>query len=246
MNNLVSIITPCYNSEKFIKDTIASVQAQTFTNWEMIIVDDLSTDNSIKIIEEYVKLDSRIKIYKLNKNSGPAIARNKAIELVGGGFIAFLDSDDRWLPTKLEEQLEFMQVNNLSLSFASYRSYDEDGENEKVIISKKKVSYHNLLTNNYIGCLTAMYSVKKIGKVYFPLIHKRQDWALWLKITRGGVVACGMEEILALYTRRNFSVSSNKIGLLKYNWKIYREFEGLSRIVSAFYFFQLFIRKIIK
>ncbi|MCF6182667.1 glycosyltransferase family 2 protein [Lutibacter sp.] len=246
MDKLVSIITPNFNCEKFIAATIKSVINQTYKNWELIIVDDCSTDNSVKIINDFISKGERIKLIKLNKNSGPAVARNKAIELSKGDYMAFLDSDDLWDSEKLEIQLNFMESKQIALSFTSYFSVNEEGVKLKMIEAKQKISYKNLLTNNYIGCLTAMYSVKQLGKVYFPNIKKRQDWALWLKITKSGVLAHGINKPLAYYTKRDFSVSSNKWDLLKYNWKIYREFENLSIVVSFYYFIQLFLKKIVK
>jgi len=246
MNKLVSIITPSFNCEKFIADTIISVQNQTYKNWELIIVDDCSTDNSITIINKFLEKDDRIKLIKLEVNSGPAKARNKGIELSKGKYIAFLDGDDRWLTEKLELQLNFMESKQIPLSFTSYFSVNEDSENLKLVRAKKQVTYKNLLTNNYIGCLTAMYSTEKLGKVYFPNIKKRQDWALWLNITKKGIIAYSLKEPLAIYTKRKLSVSSNKFKLLKYNWKIYRKFENLNIMVSLYYFIQLFLKKILK
>jgi glycosyltransferase involved in cell wall biosynthesis len=246
MNKLVSIITPSFNCEKFIAETIVSVQNQTYKNWELIIVDDCSTDNSITIINEFLKKDNRIKLIKLEVNSGPAIARNKGIELSKGKYIAFLDGDDRWLTEKLELQLNFMESKQIPLSFTSYFSVNEGNENLKLIRAKKQVTYRKLLTNNYIGCLTAIYSTEKLGKVYFPNIKKRQDWALWLKITKKGITAYSLKEPLAIYTKRKLSVSSNKFKLFKYNWKIYRKFENLNIMVSLYYFAQLFFKKILK
>ena len=246
MKALISIITPNYNASKFVAETIKSVLNQTYENWELIIVDDCSTDDSVAIIENFSKSDVRIKLINLTVNSGPAIARNKAIELSKGAYIAFLDSDDRWQPNKLEIQLRFMQKRNIALSFTSYYAVNEQRENKKLLIAKEEVTYKNLLTNNYIGCLTAMYSIQHLGRVYFPLVSKRQDWALWLKITRNNVIAHGIQQPLAWYTRRDASVSSNKFKLLKYNWRIYREFENLNRMKSMYYFVQLFFKKVLK
>ena len=246
MKALISIITPNYNASNFVAETIESIINQTYENWELIIVDDGSTDNSVAIIEEFVKVDARIKLICLDLNSGPAIARNKAIELSKGAYIAFLDSDDRWHPQKLAVQLRFMQKRNIALSFTSYYSVNEQKEHKKLLKAKEKVTYKNLLTNNYIGCLTAMYSMQHLGKVYMPIVSKRQDWALWLQITKNNVVAYGIQQPLAWYTRRDASVSSNKFKLLKYNWKIYREFENLNRMKSLYYFIQLFFKKVLK
>ncbi len=246
MNKLVSIITPNYNCEKYIAATITSVIHQTYKNWELIIVDDCSTDNSLIIINKYIEKDNRIKLIKLGVNSGPAIARNEAIKAAKGDYIAFLDGDDSWDSKKLHLQLNFMEPKQIPLSFTSYYSVDERSKQTKLITAKKRVSYTDLLTNNYIGCLTVMYSVKQLGKVYFPVIRKRQDWALWLKITKTGKFAYGIKEPLAYYLRRKQSISSNKFNLLKYNWKIYRNFEKLNIVVSLYYITQLFFKKILK
>jgi len=246
MESLVSIITPNFNASKFVVDCLKSVQNQTYGNWEMIIIDDASTDNSVAIIENCISGDDRIRLVKLNENSGPAVARNVGIEASKGDYIAFLDSDDSWISEKLEIQVVFMQKNDIALSFTSYYSVNEHKENKKLIEAKGIVTYKDLLTNNYIGCLTAMYSVSRLGKVYMPVVKKRQDWGLWLKITKNNVKAYGINHPLAWYTRRQNSVSSNKFKLLKYNWIIYRDHEKLNRFQSLYFFIQLFLKKMTK
>ena len=237
MNNLVSIITPSYNSEKFIKETINSVISQTYKNWEMIIVDDVSSDNSCEIIELYSKKDNRIKLIKLEKNSGPAVARNRAIQEAKGRYIAFLDSDDLWHKDKLTKQLSFMQEQDIALSYTSYYRIKETSR--KIIYQfyvPEKVDYSELLKQNIIGCLTAIYDTKKIGKVYMPNIDKRQDFGLWLNILKKVPYAYGLDEPLAYYRVRSASVSSNKILASKYNWKLYREVEKLPLYKAIYYF----------
>ncbi|SDW86916.1 Glycosyltransferase involved in cell wall bisynthesis [Lutibacter oricola] len=246
MNPLVSIITPNFNAEKYISQTIESVLNQTYTNWELIIVDDCSTDNSVKIIHQFLGSEAKIKLIKLELNSGAAVARNKGIEIANGDYISFLDSDDIWLPHKLEMQLDFMMVNKYVLTFSSYISKEEGQEKEVIVEAKKRVGYKDLLRNNYIGCLTAMYSVNKLGKVFFPLIKKRQDWALWLKITKKGYKAYSIKKPLAIYNNRSNSISSNKLDLLKYNWKVYKEIEKFNSITALFYMVQLIFIKILK
>ncbi|MBP2833267.1 glycosyltransferase family 2 protein [Aquimarina sp. U1-2] len=241
----VSIITPVYNSEKFLRETIDSVIAQTFEDWEMILIDDRSTDNSWGIIDECRVKDHRIKSYKLNKNSGAGVARNKAIRLAKGRFIAFLDSDDMWHPEKLQKQLDFMQSNNFAFSFTSYRQIDEEGNEIRIIKSKKRVTYKEALFDNPIGCLSAMYDAEVLGKQYMPTIRKRQDYALWLKILKL-TTAHGLNEVLAYYRVRKDSISSNKVNLIKYQWRLYREIEGFSKIKSLFYLLNVVINKIIK
>ena len=246
MNDLVSVIIPNYNGDRFIERCIQSVISQSYENWEMIVVDDCSMDSSKDLIQKYVEELDQITAIFLEENSGPAVARNKGIELAKGRFIAFLDNDDYWLPEKLKVQVDFMKRNNRALSFSSYQSTDEDGNDEKLIIAQSQISYTKLLTTNYIGCLTAMYDANYLGKRYFPLIKKRQDWALWLSITREGVVAQGIKESLAVYTRREASVSSNKFGLLKYNWKVYRDLEHISFFKSLYLISLLVGKKIFR
>ena len=238
MNNLVSIITPSYKSEKFISETIESVLSQTYQNWEMIIVDDWSPDNSNKIIEEYCEKDDRIKLIKLEKNSGPAVARNRAIEEAKGRYIAFLDADDLWKPEKLEKQLLYMNENNLAFAYSSYDLIDENNNNIGTFITKEIITYEDMLKTCSVGCLTAIYDTKKLGKVYMPNILKRQDYGLWLKILKKIGSTKGILEPLAIYRIRKDSVSSNKIKAAQYQWKIYREVEKLNLFQSVYYFIQ--------
>ena len=246
MQPLVSIIMPNFNAESFIKASIESVITQTYENWELLIIDDASTDSSIEIINSFLSKDNRIQLIQFSKNSGPAFARNKGIDASKGEFIAFLDSDDRWSSMKLEKQVEFMIMNFHAISFTSYISVSEDGNAPKFIEAKEVVTYHDLLTNNYIGCLTAMYAVNIVGKVYFPEINKRQDWAMWLKITKTHGCAYGLEERLGFYTRRKSSISSNKLKLFKFNWIVYRKFENISFLKTVYLISILIIKKIIK
>jgi len=234
---MISIITPSYNSKPFIKMCIDSVLAQTYKNWEMIIVDDVSQDNSNEIIKEYIKNDSRIQLIKLDVNSGAAIARNRAIKEAKGRYIAFLDSDDYWHEEKLAKQLEFMHAKQIALSFTSYYRVDEDtGEVIDQQKSVEKVEYKMLLRQNIMGCLTVMYDTQVLGKVYMPEILRRQDYALWLKILKQIPFACGVPDVLAYYRVRNSSISSNKIIASKYHWKVLREIEKLSLAKAIYYF----------
>ena len=236
MKELLSIITPSYKSKRFISQTIESVIAQTYDNWEMLIVDDCSPDDSNEIIEEYCKKDNRIKLIKLEKNSGPAVARNRAIKEAKGRYIAFLDADDLWHPEKLEKQLAFMQEKNCALSYTAYETMSEDGKKlSKVIKMQLIINYKELLKSNHIGCLTAMYDTTLVGKVYMPLINKRQDYALWLKILKKIDYAHGSDEVLASYRIMSDSVSSNKIKLLYYHYILFRKFENLSIVKSLYY-----------
>lgn len=232
---LVSIITPSYNSENFISETINSVLKQTYQNWELLVTDDGSTDSSTKIIKNFIEQDSRIQLFTI-QNGGAAVARNNSIKNAKGIYIAFLDSDDLWLPTKLEKQIAFMERNKYAISYTSYQRMSEIGMllNDEVSIFKR-VSYADMLTSNKIGCLTAIYSTEILGKVYMPLIRKRQDYALWLKILKRTPYAFGLDEVLATYRIREASLSAKKTEMLKWNWLLFRKVEKKS-VLSSFYY----------
>jgi teichuronic acid biosynthesis glycosyltransferase TuaG len=234
---LVSIIVPTYNSSNFIKDAIESVKSQTYINWEMIIVDDCSKDNTVEIIKGEMKKDKRIKLICLEKNSGAAFARNTAIQNARGKYIAFLDSDDLWYPEKLEKQVAFMQENDIAFSFTSYRIINEDGtETDKIINVPEEIDYKGLLKNTIIGCLTVMLDVSKLGLVQMPNIRTRQDTALWLSILKKGYKAYGIQEPLSKYRKVNGSISSNKLKMAKQNWRMYRDLEKLNVIYASWCF----------
>jgi len=237
MPELISIITPTYNSQRFIESAIKSVLAQTYKNWEMIIIDDASTDGSYEIIKSFSTKDERIQFIKLDLNQGSAFARNKGIKEASGRYISFLDSDDLWMPEKLEKQLEFMDDHKASLSFTAYKKIEENGRYRgQVNINKMQIGYSDLLKTNHIGCLTAMIDTKLIGgKLYMPLIEKRHDHGLWLSILKQGYTAYGLNEILAAYRCRKGSISHNKINILFHQWKLYREVEKLGLFRSMYY-----------
>jgi len=245
VNELVSIITPSYNSAKFIGETIESVLAQSYKSWEMIIVDDVSTDDSVEIISKYINKDRRIKLIQLSKNSGAAVARNTSIENASGRFLAFLDSDDLWKPAKLEEQISFMLENDVLLSYSSYELMDEDGNLLEIIKDPdEKLNYADLLKENQIGCLTAIYDQEKLGKCYMPLIRKRQDYGLWLSILKKIPYAVKTPSNLAIYRVRKNSISSNKVELLKYNYELFHIHEKLSILKASYYVAWNIYRKI--
>lgn len=243
MKKRVSIITPVHNSERFVEACIQSVKAQTYPHWEHILVDDCSTDRSAEIIKGHVENDARVKYIALEVNSGAGVARNTAIKAAQGDFIAFLDSDDLWYPEKLQKQLAFMNGNNYHFSFTAYDNIDESGNPlQKKVQAKPKVTYKTALYKNPIGCLTVIYDVGFFGKQYMPKIRKRQDYALWLKLLKK-TDAYGLDECLSRYRTGNESISSNKMDLIKYEWKIYREEEGLSFGKSLFYLLSAIILK---
>lgn len=240
-DQLVSIITPVYNAARFVRETISSVQAQTYTDWEMLLVDDGSSDDSWMIIAEIAAMDKRLRLIRLEKNSGAAVARNTAIKEARGRYIAFLDADDKWVPEKLSRQIAFMQETGCALSYTAYYVMREDGQPSGIIIHcPETVSYRQLLMENRIGCLTAIMDVRQCGKLEMPLITKRQDYGLWLTILRNGLSARGINAPLAYYRKYSTSLSGNKWKTIRYNWTLLRDHQGLSAPVAAWYFF-LFI-----
>lgn len=232
----VSIITPAHNSEFFLRQTIESVLSQTFTNWQLIVIDDCSTDSTVEIVEEYCKKDERVKLIKCAQNGGAAVARNIGIEAAIGQYIAFLDADDVWRPNKLECQVSWMEKEDWAFTFTAYEKMAEDGNTIGIIGVPPVVGYRTILKGNVIGCLTAMYDTKKLGKVYMPLIRKRQDWGLWLKILKETQYGYGLSEPLAKYRIRTDSLSSNKKDAARYSWRLMREIEGLSRLRATYCF----------
>lgn len=235
--DLVSIITPAYNCEKFISETIESVLAQTYPHWEMIIVNDKSTDNTEKIIREYTTKDSRIKLINLNVNSGAAVARNTAIEKSNGRFIAFLDSDDRWKREKLEIQLEFMLRNNYGFTFTGYEYIkDENNQTDKVFRVPKSLDYDQALKNTVIGCLTVIIDKSIVGEFRMPLVRRGQDNLTWLMLLEKGHIAYGLNENLAEYRRVVGSLSNNKIKALKRQWSNYRNIIKLPLHKCLYYY----------
>ena len=248
MSELVSIITPTYNAEKFITETLKSVQNQTYQNWEMILVDDASTDKTIKIIADFAEKDSRIKLFKLEKNSGNGFARNVALEKAVGKYIAYLDADDLWFPNKLEKQIEFLKENNLHFTFSFYDCIDEEGNSlNRRVETPVPLTYNQLFFCNYVGNLTAIYDADFFGKIKLESSQKRQDWRLWLTILKQIKTAEAIPESLAFYRIRKDSISSSKFKLIKHNFGVYREFHGYNLVFSIllmmrFLFTQLIIK----
>lgn len=233
---LVSIITPTYNCGKFIEYTIKSVLMQTYQNWEMLIVDDCSTDQTKEIVEKYVKKDKRIIYFRLDVNSGPAIARNTAMKKANGEYMAFLDSDDLWLPDKLSKQISWMKENNYDVSCTTYEQIDETGNKlGKTVKAIEKTDYNRLLLDCPVGNSSVLYNVSALGKFEVPNIRKRNDDALWLRILKKEKYIYGMQETLMQYRVRSNSVSSNKLSLIKFHWQLYRDIEHLSILNSIFH-----------
>lgn len=235
---LVSIIMPAYNAATFIQETIQSVINQTYQNWELLIVDDASTDNTIDKIRSLE--DHRIKLIPLAKNSGAAIARNTAIAQAKGEYLAFLDSDDLWVPDKLERQLAFMKEHGYLFTCTEHGVLEENGEISKIKTVKLQASYMDILKNN-AGNSTIMYNCQVLGKYYSPDIKRRNDITMWLQVIKETPYLYGMQEPLTIYRKRGDSLSANKLTLIRYQWKLYREIEQLSVFTSL----KLLILKVI-
>uniref|UniRef100_A0A2A4YTY3 Glycosyl transferase n=1 Tax=OCS116 cluster bacterium TaxID=2030921 RepID=A0A2A4YTY3_9PROT len=238
MNDLVSIITPSYNCQKFVADTIDSVLAQGYDNWEMIIVDDASTDESITVIEKYAKQDERIKLIKLAENGGAAMARNKALEHATGRYIAFLDSDDIWYADKLNQQVKFMADNNHPISFTSYATMNEDGQDLNHIIKVvNSLTLEQYLKNTIIGFSTAMIDKSQMKNgIKFLNIRIRQDTNLWITLLKQGYKAYGLNQTLVRYRIHSNSISANKVKAAKQVWNLYFNIHKFGLFKSAYYF----------
>jgi len=233
---LVSVIMPTYNCGKFICETIDSIIAQTYTDWEIVIVDDCSTDNTKRIITPYIEKDKRIRYHCLETNSGAAVARTVAMQMADGEYMAFCDSDDLWLPNKLERQLDFMIKNNYAFTCTAYEQIDEESNRlGRVIKTVKKTSYNRLLLDCPVGNSSVMYNVGIMGKFEVPNIRKRNDDALWLQMLKKEKYIWGMTDVLMKYRIRKNSISSNKLKVIKYHWILYREIEHLNIFRSAFH-----------
>ena len=226
-----------FNSEAFISETISSVLSQTYQNWELLLIDDCSTDKTLDLVNKFIAVNNKIKLFKNELNQGAAISRNKGVEAAKGDYIAFLDADDVWKPNKLETQLAFMQTNNCDVCFSSYEHIDETGKPlNKLIKALPVLTYQKYLRSNYIGNLTGIYNAKNLGKITAPNLRKRQDWLVWLSaIKKSGKPAKGIRESLAYYRVRKDSMSSNKINLLKHNYWVYKKGLGFSTLKSIGY-----------
>lgn len=232
----VSVIMPSYNSEAYIEQSIRSVQQQSHVDWELIIVDDFSTDDSVGVIQLLAAQDRRIKLISLSENLGAAVARNTALATAKGRYIAFLDADDIWLPEKLSKQLRFMKENDIAFSYSAYEKMTSENNILGLVNVPGRVNYSELLKTCVIGCLTAIYDTKHFGKIEMPLVRKRQDFGLWLKLLRQTDFAYGLHEPLARYRVHENSISFNKIDVAKHTWFLYRQVEGMGIVRSLYYF----------
>lgn len=235
---VVSIVMPSYNSLRFVERAVSSVIKQTFQDWELIIVDDCSTDETYDFLLEKFSNDSRIIVDRLPENSGgPAAPRNHAMRRARGDYIAFLDSDDEWYPVKLERQLTLMETLDADISCTAYGVLNEVGERVGSFVPPPENDYFGLLRGNTIGCLTCVYNRRKVGELQF-LKCGHEDYALWLSVLRCGRKVIGLQEELAAYRLVSGSVSSNKFRVLSYFWHIYRGLEGFSSCSSLYFCFR--------
>lgn len=233
-NDLVSVIMPVYNAQTHVSEAISSVLSQSHESFELIVVDDASTDDSLKHINDFQ--DQRLKCLALEENGGAGKARNKGIRLARGRYIAFIDADDIWLEEKLAKQIRFMQKENASLSYTDYFLMNGESKFTHRVSSLSSVNYHKMKKNNYIGSLTAMYDTKNLGKMYMSERRKRQDWALWLDILKKTDRAMGLRIPLAAYRRTENSLSRNKWSLMRENYQFYREILRYNTILSSICF----------
>lgn len=235
--DLVSIITPAYNCEKYISETIDSVIEQNYSNWEMIIINDCSNDSTHSIIEGYKEKDSRIRYIRLEKNVGVAKSRNIGLSIANGKYIAFLDSDDLWKRDKLDTQIKFMKENNYAFTYTGYEYIDSEGNilPNNIVIPYKQ-NYTDALKNTAIGCLTVMIDRDKVGSFEMPILNHGEDHMTWVNIIKKGYDAYGLDKKLASYRILNNSLSSNKFKVIKHQWNNYRKELNIPMIKCCYYF----------
>ena len=253
VKNFVSIITPVYKCEEMVGRTIQSVLAQTFSDWEMILVDDCSPDNAAAVVLSYAEKDDRIRYHKLEENSGAAVTRNTAMQMARGQYIAFLDSDDLWVPEKLEKQINFMKKTGAGFTYTDYAYIDRnDNITRARIRCADFVDYERLTHGSIIMCSSVMLDLEKVGQFSMPLIRSGQDYATWTMLIRTrGIRAQNVGENLSSYRKHEDSLSANKIRAFRRTWRVNREFEKMSffkclRVISVYsvhWFIRNYIRK---
>lgn len=232
----VSVVMPCFDTESYVEAAVRSVLDQTHTDLDLLVVDDASTDDTADRVAAAAAGDDRVTLFHMPTNGGAARARNHALRHATGDYVAFLDSDDLWLPRKLERQLAFAEIVGTPLTYTSYYKIDADSTADeatlhgagRIVDPPGVLDYRTMLEANYIGSPTAMYDRRRLGTRLMPDLRKRQDYALWLSILREGGVARGLLEPLSIYRSRSGSLSHGKVELAAWNWKLYRDVERLS------------------
>lgn len=238
---LVSIVTPTYNSEAFILRTIQSVLRQSLQDWEMLITDDGSTDHTVAIIQAQASLDSRIKCFVLDKNSGAGVARNHSITHASGRYIAFLDGDDMWAPDKLEKQVAFMQQRDCTMSYTSYYTCEVNDEVSGIVICPREHSLADNKRDNKVGFSTLIYDAERLGKVLMPTIRRRQDWGLNMTLLKLCGNAYGMIEPLTYYRKREGSLSNDKLSMAKHSIDVYQIVLGWTKLKAILWFLFMYM-----
>ena len=234
MERLVSIITPCYNSEKYILDTYQSIKNQTYKNWEWIVVDDKSSDSSVTLIHNFN--DPKIKLLINDTNKGASISRNRALDEAKGDYITFIDSDDLWEENFLETTIHYLENNNETFVYTSYKRVDENlNFLLDDFIAIDNVDYNRLLLNCPIPMLTSIYDCSKIGKIYFPDVELREDHAMWLNLLRKVKYARAIDKSLGIYRIRNNSVSRNKVKIAIKQFELYKKHLKMNTFLSLYY-----------
>ena len=245
--NKVSVITPAYNAAQYLEETVKSVQAQTFTNWEMIIVDDCSTDDTYELAKSLAYEDERIKVLQNEYNSGVAATRNRALDIATGEYLAFIDSDDLWLPEKLKKQIDFMIRGNYVLTYTNYQKFNSvtGVRYKKIIKAPPKMTSEMIYGDTSIGCLTVMINRMKTGPFHMPLIEHTEDNVTWQKILARGFTGYRLDEVLSLYREGTLSLTTNKKKASLQQWKTYRDYYRFS-LPRSFYYFTLYTFNAIK
>lgn len=240
MGDLISIIVPVYNAENFIEETMDCVRAQTYPDWELLLVEDCSSDNTVTLIRQYMEKaqDPRIRLLRQPSNMGAARARNRGVKEANGRYIAYLDADDLWMPEKLEKELAFMKEKGAAFAFTGYEFADENGKGMgKVVHVPAKLTYRQALSNTTIFTTTVMFDLERLSREQLEMpVIKSEDTALWFRVLRSGVTAYGLDENLVKYRRPGKSLSSNKLAALRRIWNLYRKEEGLNVVCSAWHF----------
>lgn len=246
-NELVSIIMPMHNSAKYVGEAIASVIAQTYPHWELLVIDDVSTDNSCDIVRQYQAQDSRVHLLFNDNHTGrPSSPRNVGVKHAKGRYIAFLDSDDIWFPEKLQQQIPLFVSEKVAIVYSNYEKMDEDGHRaNRIVKAPAFATYRSLLSGNVIGNLTGIYDKEKVGKVEFLDIH-HEDYVLWLSILKKGFIAQNTHTTTAAYRILKSSISSNKLQVLPWQWSIYRDIERLSLLSSVYHFINYAVKAYFK
>ena len=243
IHGLVSVVMPAYNKQDVIAESVRSVIAQTFPHWELLVVDDASTDGTLSVANRLAEDDSRIRVVALKENGGIANARNVGMAAAQGQYLAFLDSDDLWLPKKLQVQMEFICRHGASFTFTRYRRFGPNGSLGPPVKIPEKVNYERLLRGNAIGCLTVMLDRAKIPIFSMPNV-RHEDYVSWLHILKQGYTAWGVQEDLARYRISSTSVSADKKRSAAWTWAIYRHIENLSFIKALWCFINYAIHAI--